>query len=549
MGENTLLNYFFESGGAQKASQFGLNRKSRSKRMREIVFILHKHKFLNQLTPEEFRAALEELGPSFVKIGQTLSTRSEILPKAYCEELTKLQTECDPLPFEQVLVALRAIYGERYGKIFESVDPKPLGSASLAQVHKAKLVTGETVAVKFQRPGVKFTMAQDIDIMRGLAHKMSRFTKGDAMIDLEEVVEEMWDTFVEETDFRREAENLQTFKELNKDCVFIDSPYVYTEYSGEYVLVMEYIEGINISHGDELLAAGYDLAEIGEKLLDNYATQVLDHGFFHADPHPGNIIIREGKIVYIDLGIMGRLTPAERAGFARIIHAVSVQSSSELADALISFAVSRGSGQVDHAKLLADTDNILRTYASCDVSDLDIGAFLNDVLAVTRASKCQMPSTITNVARGIVTVEGTVAPYIPNESIIGIINGHIMRSTDSVEQAKDTIMDAALVMRRAAEGLSSAAEYSGEALRMMTRGQLKMNMEVLGSEAPLLRLSKIVNRMTMGILAAGLFMGSSLFATTGLGPEILDVPAVSFFGFAGAFVLSAWIVIDIWRRK
>ncbi len=549
MAENTLLNYFFESGGAQKASQFGLNRKSRSKRMREIVFILHKHKFLNQLTPEEFRAALEELGPSFVKIGQTLSTRSEILPKAYCEELTKLQTECDPLPFEQILVALRAIYGERYGKIFESVDPKPLGSASLAQVHKAKLVTGETVAVKIQRPGVKFTMAQDIDIMRGLAHEMSRFTKGDAMIDLEEVVEEMWDTFVEETDFRREAENLQTFKELNKDCVFIDSPYVYTEYSGEYVLVMEYIEGINISHSDELLAAGYDLAEIGEKLLDNYATQVLDHGFFHADPHPGNIIIREGKIVYIDLGIMGRLTPAERAGFARIIHAVSVQSSSELADALISFAVSRGNGQVDHAKLLADTDNILRTYASCDVSDLDIGAFLNDVLAVTRASKCQMPSTITNVARGIVTVEGTVAPYIPNESIIGIINGHIMRSTDPVEQAKDTLMDAALVMRRAAEGLSSAAEYSGEALRMMTRGQLKMNMEVLGSEAPLLRLSKIVNRMTMGILAAGLFMGSSLFATAGLGPEILDVPAVSFFGFAGAFVLSAWIVIDIWRRK
>ena len=549
MAENTLLNYFFESGGAQKANQFGLNRKSRSKRMREIISILHKHKFLNQLTPEEFRAAFEELGPSFVKIGQTLSTRSEILPKAYCEELTKLQTECDPLSFEQILVALRAIYGERYGKIFESVDPKPLGSASLAQVHKAKLVTGETVAVKIQRPGVKFTMAQDIDIMRGLARKMSRFTKGDAMIDLEEVVEEMWDTFVEETDFRREAENLQAFKELNKDCVFIDSPYVYTEYSGEYVLVMEYIEGINISHSDELLAAGYDLAEIGEKLLDNYATQVLDHGFFHADPHPGNIIIREGKIVYIDLGIMGRLTPAERAGFARIIHAVSVQSSSELADALISFAVSRGSGQVDHAKLLADTDNILRTYASCDVSDLDIGAFLNDVLAVTRASKCQMPSTITNVARGIVTVEGTVAPYIPNESIVGIINGHIMRSTDPVEQAKGTLVDAALVMRRAAEGLSSAAEYSGEALRMMTRGQLKMNMEVLGSEAPLLRLSKIVNRMTMGILAAGLFMGSSLFATAGLGPEIMDVPAVSFFGFAGAFVLSAWIVIDIWRRK
>lgn len=549
MAENTLLNYFFESDGVLRATEFGLTRKTRSKRVHEIFSIARKHHFLSKLTPEEFRAAFEELGPSFVKVGQTLSTRSEILPKAYCVELAKLQTECDPLPFDQILAALRAIYGAEYGKIFQSIDPKPLGSASLAQVHKATLVNGDTVAVKIQRPGVKATMAQDIDIMRGMVKHMSRYIKMDSMINLHEVVEEMWDTFVEETDFTREAQNLQAFAKLNAECKFIDSPRVYPEYSNEYALVMDYIEGIPISHEKELLAAGYDLAEIGEKLLDNYATQVLDHGFFHADPHPGNIIIREGKIVYIDLGIMGRLNPAERAGFGRIIHAVSIQSSSELKDALMSFATVKDMGGVDHTRLLADTDMLLQSYASCDVSDLDIGSFLNDVLALTRQSKCQMPSSITNVVRGIVTIEGTIAPYIPNSSIISIINGHISRTTDPVEQAKGSMLDAALAMRRAADGLSRSAEYSGEALHMLTRGQLKVNMEVLGSEAPLLTLSKIVNRMTMGILVAGLFVGSSLFATTGLGPVIFGMPMVSTLGFAGAFILSAWIVIDIWRRK
>ena len=142
------------------------------RRLREIYAIVQKHHFLKGFSPEEFRAMLEDLGPSFVKIGQTLSTRSEILPKAYCDELAKLQTECDPLPFEQILAALDEIYGDARGDVFDAIDPTPLGSASLAQVHKARLATGETVAVKIQRPGVKATMAQDIDIMRMVARQM-----------------------------------------------------------------------------------------------------------------------------------------------------------------------------------------------------------------------------------------------------------------------------------------------------------------------------------------------------------------------------------------
>ena len=550
MADNTLLKYFFSSGAEiDPEGRFNLSRKTRTRRLKEIYSILQKHHFLRGFSPEEFRAMLEDLGPSFVKIGQTLSTRSEILPKAYCDELKKLQMECDPLPFDQMLAALDDIYGERQGDIFDAIDPTPLGSASLAQVHKARLANGDIVAVKIQRPGVKATMALDIDIMRMVARQASRFMKDDQMLDLRDVVEELWATFLEETDFQREAANLQEFARLNKDVAFIDSPHVYPELCGEYVLVMEYIDGIPILVTDRLRAAGYDLEEISEKILDNYATQILDHGFFHADPHPGNLLIRNGKVVYIDLGIMGRLSPHDRAGFGNIIQAVGMQSATELKSALMSFAIAKDNAAIDHTRFLADLDLLLEDYGSCDVADIDIGMFLNDILMLTRSCKVTLPSSITSVSRGLVTLEGTILPFIPNENVVSIINAHIQRTKDPAEELAGAMEDLALALRSSARGSMDAAQYSGEALKMLTRGQLKVNTEVLGSEAPLSHLGKIVNRLTIGIIIAGLFIGSSMLSLSSMEPRLLGVPVLAFFGYLGAAILSLWVVVDIARKR
>ena len=550
MVENTLLKYFFSSGAeVDPEGRFNLSRKTRMRRLREIYAIVQKHHFLKGFSPEEFRAMLEDLGPSFVKIGQTLSTRSEILPKAYCDELAKLQTECDPLPFEQILAALDEIYGDARGDVFDAIDPTPLGSASLAQVHKARLATGETVAVKIQRPGVKATMAQDIDIMRMVARQASRFMKDEQMLDLRDVVEELWDTFLEETDFAREAANLEEFARLNRDVAFIDCPKVYPELCGEYVLVMEYVDGIPIMAVDRLREAGYDLEEIGQKILDNYATQILDHGFFHADPHPGNLLIRNGKIVYIDLGIMGRLSPRDRAGFGGIIEAVGMESAAELKDALLSFAIAKDNSVIDHTRFLADLDLLLSDYGSCDVADIDIGMFLNDILLLTRSCKVTLPASITSVSRGIVTLEGTIAPFIPNDNVVSIINAHIQRSKSVRGELAQAMEDLALSLRSSSKGMLDAARFSGEALKMLTRGQLKMNMEVLGSEAPLSKLAKIINRLTIGIIIAGLFIGSSMLSLSSMEPRLLGVPVLAFFGYLGAAILSVWVILDISRRK
>lgn len=551
MADNTLLKYIFSSSGEfDPEGRFDLSPKTRRARIREILRIVNKHKLLKSVTPEEFRAMLEDLGPSFVKIGQTLSTRSEILPRAYCDELAKLQAECDPLPFEDMLAALDAEFGhERREELFASIDPTPLGSASLAQVHRAKLRGGDDVAIKIQRPGVKETMALDIDIMRILVRQASNIMKDDQFVDFREVVEEMWATFLEETDFRREAENLEEFARLNADCRFISSPKVYADLCTEYVLVMEYVDGIPISNADRLIACGYDLEEIGVKLLDNYATQILDHGFFHADPHPGNLIIREGQIVYIDLGIMGRLSTRDRAGFGDIIKAVGVKDSAGLKEALIRYAVQKDNATIDHTRFLADLDDLLADYGSIDIDQIDIGAMLNDIMALTRACRVTLPTSVTTVARGIVAVEGTVGPYIGNQNIVSIINDHVQRSADKRDVLAKAIEDLAISLRKSGSGALDAANYSGEALKMLTRGQLKMNMELMGSDIPFRKLSRIFTRITLAVIVAALFIGSSLLSLSPLEPRFLGVPVLANIGYVSAFLLSVWIVVDIWRRK
>ena len=550
MADNTLLRYFFSSDGSiDPENRFHLNRKTRTRRLREISGILRRHKFLRGFSPEAFRAMLEDLGPSFVKIGQTLSTRSEILPVAYCDELAKLQTACEPLPFDEMLAALDDRFGDRRKNIFVHIDPKPLGSASLAQVHRAVLETGDVVAVKIQRPGVKETMALDIDIMRMFARQAARFMKDEQMLDLRDVVEELWATFLEETDFRREAENLAEFAQMNEGVAYIECPKVYPDLCSEYVLVMEYIDGTPIYDSEHLLEQGYDFEEIGSKMLDNYATQILDDGFFHADPHPGNVLVRAGRIVYIDLGNMGRLSARDRAGFGDIISAVGKLDSSELKEALLRFAVSKDNSLIDHTRFLADLDLLLADYGSCDVSEIDIGAFLNDILALTRQCRVTLPPSITSVSRGIVTIEGTVGPFIPNLNIVSIINAHILNSKNERDELVSALEDLARSLRSSAVGSMDALAYSGDALKMLTRGQLKMNMEVLGSEAPLTRVSKIVNRLTIALIIAGLFIGSSMLSLSTMEPRLLGVPVLAFFGYLGAAVLSLWIVYDIARRK
>ena len=549
MSENSFFNRLFNEETIVYEERYELTRKTRLARMREILRIIRKHDVKDGVSPAEFRAILEDLGPTFMKIGQVLSTRSEILPQAYCDELAHLQANTTPLPFEEVVAALDAVYGDRRGRIFKSIDPKPLGSASLAQVHKATLMNGDEVAVKVQRPGVRTVMAQDIDVLRSIVKHLDRFIPNDQMLDFHAVVEELWVAFVEETDFTREAENLREFALLNRDVAFVSCPEPYLEYCTPDVLVMEYVDGISIRDTDAIIDAGYNLSEIGDKMMDNFAKQILDDGFFHADPHPGNIVIKDGKIVYLDLGIMGRLSSRDRSAFGEIIKAVGLQNASALKDALISFAVDVNLESIDHPRLLSELDNVLGSYASCDVADIDIGAFLADILALTRQCKVTLPSSVTAVSRSLVTLEGTVLAYVGSFNIADIINRRLRREQTKPEALGKALEDTLVDLRAAGKGINAAASYSGEMMKMLTRGQFKVNMNMLGSDEPLAKLSRIVNRMTLGLMIAGLLVAGALISSVEGMPKVFGLPVLADVMFISAFVLSAVVVADFYRKR
>ncbi len=528
--------------------EYNITGKSRRRRMAEIIRIARRAGiFKGQVTPKVLRRVLEELGPTFVKMGQILSMRSEILPQRYCDELAKLRTNAEPMPFDLVLGTLREEYGRPLDEVFSEIDPKPLGSASLAQVHRATLVDGRPVAVKVQRPHVQETMVQDIDIMRSLARRLTTFVKTDQIIDINQVVEELWVSFREETDFLAEARNLVDFHEFNRSCVFVDCPEPLMELCTQHVVVMDYVDGISISHPDQLVAAGYDLDEIGTKLVDNYATQVLDDGFFHADPHPGNIMVSGGKIMYIDLGMVGRLSAYNRSCMADIIAAVGECSSPKLKDALLRFAISKDLSGIDHAAFLQDLDLIVEEFGTVSLQDLDLGSLLFTLIGLARKNHVELPPTITMMARGFVTLEGVLDEFVPNTNMLEIIRDHIKRQTTVDEYVARETKDLLKKGHAAVHGALDATALLGDLAHMLTRGEFKMNMEMLDSKQPINRIASIADRLTLGIIIAGLFIGSSIVYCAGIQPVIFGIPVLGFLGYAGALILSVYVIVSILR--
>lgn len=530
--------------------EYQLTPAGRRERIGQIVRLIKKYRVWDNLTPVRLRRLLEELGPMFVKMGQILANRSEILPQRFCDELRRLRSDVEPVPYEVVLRCLEEEYGQRLGQMFDAIDPNPLGSASLAQVHRARLVTGEDVAVKVQRPGAQQVMAQDIDIIRSVVRIVSKFVNTDQFVDLHAVVEELWASFREETNFLAEAKNLNDFYEFHKSVHGVSCPKSYLDLCTEHVVVMDYIDGISIADPERLVAEGYDLEKIGSAIVEDYSTQVLDDGFFHADPHAGNIILKDGIVYFIDLGMVGRMSSHDRGIVKDMIFAVAEGDVPKLKDSLMRFAVTRGdSAELDHSAFLSDLDFIVADFAGLDLKDLDIGEFLTSLLNLARKNDVELPSVVTMFARGMVTLEGLLTEYMPNVNMIQIIQTHIKNEKSTYARVRDMGHDLAASSYRAAKGSLEAAEYLGLASRMLTRGQLKVNTQIMSSDKALRQLGGIIDRMSMAIVIAGLFIGSSVVYYARIEPVVFGIPVIGFMGYVSALVLALMLGREIWRNS
>ena len=400
-------------------------------RLHEITEILQKHQVAHGVTPEKLCAILVDLGPTFIKLGQILSMRSDILPQEYCKALTSLQSNVAPMPFEEVTRIIEQAFGQEMGELFEEFSEEPLGSASIGQAHKAVLKDGRQMVVKVQRPGIHDVMSRDITLLKKGA-ALLKVTPVAGLVDFNQVLDEMWTVAQQEMNYVIEADNLERFHALNADVAFVTCPEVSREYTTTNVLTMEFVKGIAVNDKEKLLARGYDLEEIGTKLADNYIRQVLEDGFFHADPLPGNIRIRDGKIVWIDMGMMGVLGDRDRRLIAQCVLAMARGDTRRVVSTVMQLGEFHK--PVDKRRLTEDVKTMLDKYATAELGSLDLSAVMTEVIDLMKLHDASMPAGLSTLARGLATIEGVVEDLSPSIQIVNVasarISGMLLREFD-----------------------------------------------------------------------------------------------------------------------
>ena len=528
-----------------KVAEISIKDKTSHKRMNEIVRIMRQYKVLHGLTPEQAVEVLQALGPTYVKIGQLASNRSDLLPKAYCDAFEKLRDDANPMPFDVVIEQIDRAYGKSWHEVFASIDPVPLGAASIAQVHKATLLDGTTVAVKVRRPGVAESMAEDIMLMKHLL-ALGEFASNshrDILLSLEGFIEEIERTTASEVDFTSELHNLMRFHDELADEEGVTSPVAYPQYSCESVLVMEFVQGTEISHTQALREQGIDVSALARRVCQSYVTQVLDDGFFHADPHPGNILVRDGEVVWIDLGMVGTLTVSERMLVGKVFTAVATDNAYLLKEAVMGLV--HVLGPVDHGALLEALSRLLAEYSTAEMKEINVGTVLTEVIEVLRGQNMMMTSSVTMLARGFVTIEGVIAQVAPDISVIEIVSKHVIAQQADPKFLATQLIDLATTSAASAEALAKLPTQLSNTLEMLDRGQIKVNGDIEVSSRILATAYASVGRISLALLSAGLFLGSSILCPTAMQPQLLGVPLLGVLGYVGAFVLGAYTVFHI----
>lgn len=514
---------------------------SNAQRLKQIVGILKRHQIQQGVDPIKFRKILEDLGPTYVKIGQIMATRQDIFSERYCKELAKLRDDVKPMPFDQVQQILQEAYGERLWQIYSQIEEEPLGSASVAQVHKAALGDGTAVVIKVQRPGIYEEMEEDVKLIRKAARLLKLSDVISSVVDVDMVLDEFWETTKQELDFTNEGHNGIRFHEYYKDMAYISSPCMYMEYSSRTILVMEYIDGWEIDDRESLGNAGYKCDEIARRLAENYIDQVTNKGFFHADPHAGNLRIRCGQIVFIDFGMMGTLTDRDRRLMKQGIKALAAQDAVLLTDTVLSLGVVRR--EPDYTKLTAAMEQYMDTYCDQSLQDIDLPKMVQDMFSICHVYNIALPKGISMLARSLVTIEGTMQVLDPDINIMKIVAA---RGTDYLDEDWGQLLKR--LLRKSYAGLDHALDLPvqvSDVLTMMRRGNMKVNLDLLGSEAPIANFDRMVNRMVICILIASLLLSSSIICTTKMQPQLLGIPLLGLAGFFIAFCMSLWLFVKM----
>lgn len=459
---------------------------------------------------QHLRLALEELGPTFVKLGQILSTRPDIIPPAFAAELSRLQDRVAPFPFAQARRLIEAEIGTPVEKVFAALEEKPLAAASLAQVHAATLPSGEEVVVKVQRPAIEETVATDLEILRDLAYLAQEQLPAAGLYDLPGIVEEFAHTLRGELDFRREGHNADRFRRNMAGVPHLHIPRVYWDLSTRRVLTLERIRGIKIDDLAALEAAGLDRRRIALHATDIVMREVLVDGFFHADPHPGNFYVLPGEVIAaMDFGMVGRLPRALRRDLLRLLVAAVRLDTEELVAQLLRMSLVEH--DVDRAGLQRDLERLMQKYAGRPLGEIRAHEVMEEAMPIAFRRRLRLPAELWLLSRMLGMLEGVGLRLDPDFDPFAVARPY-------AERLLREELSPAAALDQAVEGLK---DWGNLLLRLPTtvpklvgqlrEGDLSLGLELRRAEAPLAILDMLSVRLSLGILVTALLVVAALF--------------------------------------
>jgi ubiquinone biosynthesis protein len=549
-------------------------RQIRLRRYREIIAVFTKHGFgmlfrrfkfphpdssgtsenAEASAGKRLRLALDELGPAFVKLGQILSIRPDILPAEITEELKKLQDSVQPFPFSEAKELIENEFNDKLEHIYQEFDENPLAAASISQVHRARLFSGTQVAVKVQRPGIEQTIDLDLDILKSIAHLLDRRTKYGQFYDFNEMVADFERTIKAELDFTKEGENADTFmRNLSRDqCVTV--PKVKWIYTTKRVLTMEYFDGTKISDLEALDWAGIDRKKVAETLAVSVCNQILRDGFFHADPHPGNIqVLDDGTIAFLDLGMVGRLSEVRKRAVTTFFIGVVYRDSQMVVDAIVDMdAITI---QSDMKNFRKNIDGLIGKYLTMPMGEMKIDVLLGDIFRIAFANHVKTPSDFALLAKTLGTLQGVLEKLDPEINALTVaepiarkllyqsfsfheIGGHLKKSFLEFWHLFDRFPAAVRNILRRAENEEFTIQFEMKEMDTFQR-----------------RLERIANRMSVSvillavsIIIAGVVISSGLSADTSTEMYVFNL-AVLKTGLALAVVLVLGLTISMIRSS
>jgi len=497
---------------------------------------------------QRMRMALEELGPTFVKLGQVMATRVDLFPPRWIAEFEKLQAEVPAVPFEELLPELTRALGRSPFEVFRDIDTRAQGAASIAQVHRARLPDGTSVVLKVRRPGVREKIDADLRLLRRVSELIESEIPEARRYRPAEVAAQFARTLEREADFVTETRNIQRFQKNFAGDPNVVIPRIYPEYTSDVLLVQEHVDGIPATNPAAVDAAGLDRKALAARGVDAFLKMILIDGFFHADPHPGNVFYLPGnRMVIIDFGMVGRLSPQRRAQVIDLLGGLARMAEEPMIDVLLDWA---GDAYVDEAKLAADVNEMVFDYEGVPLKDIRAGHAIRQFAAIVREHSIVLPSDLSLMFKTLITLEGLGRQYDPEFHITDHLTPLVRAAVAERYKPNELVRRGRSALTEFMNVVGGVPRDLARFLREARRGKTRIDLDLKRLDSFGRQLDNTLDRVTVGIMTASLVIGSAIVMTVQDGPVFLGVPvlpALGLFGYLLAFLNSVWIIYGIWR--